>query len=909
MLGKRGLFLALLFLVTTTLFGQVTASFTADFTEGCASTGLQVQFTNTSTGANSYTWDLGKGNPFVSIVNPVETYTNAGVYTVVVTATDGTATDVFSLDITVHEDPTAAFSIVGDSTGCPDFTVNFVDESVELDGNIVSWLWSNIPGSNFSNSNAQNPTEVYTQTGTYDVQLIVTDEFGCSDVIIIVDQVIVVDPPVIDFVGVPLLACTPPLEVTFTNNSTPNLIYIWDYDIATATTTSTTDTVVTYANTGSYDIALTVTDPFGCSSVSVSPNYVVIEDVLASFQMVQPVGCPGVSTNFTTTGTTGASEYVWDYDDGTAPVTLSSTSSSHIFNAPGSYNVSLTVTSSSGMCSDDIIVTVVIEDFVADFTSSGIYSCVDPFSVTFTDVSQSNAVGWQWEFGDGSSSNIQNPVHVYQTEGAYLTTLTAVSSNGCIDDTVFVDTIKISLPVADFTISYENNVCFPTVVTLTDNGSTPDSTGILSQWQWDFGNGSAVISNATSASVTMTFTEAGEFDAILTVTTSPNGCIDTLRLEIEIGTYLNPLDTVWSPLDSPDTSCAIDKVNFDGYVHVDSVALVDSWQWFGTGGLNGTGQNYQHQYSDVSAVAAGWNFDTLVVEYNACFDTIYTDSIYILGPIVENVSAPVDCSNPFDRTFSAVYIDTTTYQWNFGDGDIITSYGNIGAIPAGVHGFDPIKGVDTTRGQYNNPTHTYAEEGDYIVSIVGWNQGSFDIDNDIYPDSCSYSSTFEVKVRDSVTTFSATQFGCPQSPILFEIDSLFPLDAGSIFFTWNFGDNTPDTTNQLTSILHSFPSIGDYYITLTFNDINGCPFVRVDTLTIINPTGDFIMSTNQICVDDTIDFTDLSISDTNIVSWSWNFDDGGVSIAEDTSYAFHTKGNYNVQLIVIDTVGCTASVT
>ncbi|MBL4651934.1 MAG: PKD domain-containing protein, partial [Flavobacteriales bacterium] len=255
-----------------------------------------------------------------------------------------------------------------------------------------------------------------------------------------------------------------------------------------------------------------------------------------------------------------------------------------------------------------------------------------------------------------------------------------------------------------------------------------------------------------------------------------------------------------------------------------------------------------------------------------------------------------------------VYIDTTTYQWSFGDGDTITSYGNIGTVPAGIHGFDPIKAVDSTRGQFNNPTHTYAEEGDYIVSIVGWNQGSFDADNVFYPDSCAYLSTLEVKIRDSVTTFSATQFGCPQQPILFEIDSLFPLDVGDIFFTWNFGDNTPDTTNNSISISHSFPSVGDYYITLTFIDINGCSFERVDTLTIINPTAIFSMDTNQICVGDTIYFTDLTISDTAIATWSWNFDDGGVSIAKDTSYAFNAKGNYDVQLIVVDSVGCTSSV-
>ena len=875
---KKGVVFILMLAVSSFIFGQVTADFTVNNTEGCASTGLQVIFTNTSTGATSYTWELDNGNPPSNFVDVVATYTAAGIYIVTLTATDGTDTDTQNIQITIHENPVAGFSVPGDTIGCPGLSVDFIDQSQSLDGNIISWTWDD--GSSIIGV-TQNPTHVFNTLGAYDIKLFVEDEFGCTDQITIVNQVVIIPPPSIGLSGTPILACSPPLDVTFSNTSSPGLIYNWDYGVSAATTSSMLDTVVSYNAVGTYDIALTVTDPIGCAVDTVILGYVEIEDVLANFQMTQDTGCPNVNTQFSTVGTSGADIYAWDYDDGGA-IVIGGATGSHNYSLPGNYNVNLSVTSASGFCSHDTTVLIVIENFTAGIASSTTYGCGLPFSVSFTDVSIANAASWQWDFGDGSIDNLQNPVHNYNSEGMFLVSLEATSNNGCIESVLFEDTIVVNLPNADFSIVYNpNEVCFPSVVTLTDN-SVADSLGTLTQWQWDFGNDSAIVTNVTPSAVTMTYDSAGEFTAVLTVTSSPNGCIDTLNLVVEIGKKLNPTDTV-----NPDTSCAINLVIFDGYAAEDSLA--DNWEWFGTGGLNGNGQSYSHQYNDTSAI--GWNTDTLVVEYNGCYDTTFIDSVFIIGPIVEDivVSAPNVCDSPYVRTFTATWIDTTTYVWRFGDGDTIISYGLLGAIPGGTNG-------GRTTGTFNNPRHEYQTSGDYTVTLEAWNQNAYPFDDD----SCAYISDVQVQIRDVKADFSYIAVACASEDVAFSAAAAN--DAAS--FIWSFDNGNTGLGVADTAV---YPASGFYDVTLTALDIYGCAHDTVKTIQVVAPAAAFIADTTEICFGGTINFTDQSVSDTAFMLWDWKFGDGGISINQNPSYTYISSGNFVVELLATDSAGCEAT--
>jgi PKD repeat protein len=102
--------------------------------------------------------------------------------------------------------------------------------------------------------------------------------------------------------------------------------------------------------------------------------------------------------------------------------------------------------------------------------------------VHFTDSSQGvNISSWLWDFGDGDSAFVQNPVHIFTSGGQFTVTLIVSAGNNCvasISHTVQV----IQSPNAAFT---NNNVCDGLPVSFMDISTAGPITG----WVWDFGDG------------------------------------------------------------------------------------------------------------------------------------------------------------------------------------------------------------------------------------------------------------------------------------------------------------------------------------------------------------------------------------------------------------------------------------
>src|SRR5262249_26057044 len=160
--------------------------------------------------------------------------------------------------------------------------------------------------------------------------------------------------------------------------------------------------------TGNFNVSLTVTDSSGCSSTLTKPAYIQVSDPVAGY--VTPpttTGCAPYTTSFTD-GTAGGGSWLLDFGDGT---TSSPQSPGHTYSVPGHYTVSLTTQTAGGGCTSNIanFSSYDIQGGYAAFTDS--FDQCPPFDVSFYD-SSSNAVSWLWQFGDGTSSNLQNPVHV-----------------------------------------------------------------------------------------------------------------------------------------------------------------------------------------------------------------------------------------------------------------------------------------------------------------------------------------------------------------------------------------------------------------------------------------------------------------------------------------------------------------
>ena len=119
--------------------------------------------------------------------------------------------------------------------------------------------------------------------------------------------------------------------------------------------------------------------------------------------------------------------------------------------------------------------------FEADFTTTNIQGC-NTLTVDFQDLSSINS-DVIWDFGDGNSSIVNNPTHIYTSEGLYDVTLFSISLDGCKDTLKRKEYIQFEYPVLDFTIS-DNKICNNTEITFTNF-----SEGINLVYNWDFGDG------------------------------------------------------------------------------------------------------------------------------------------------------------------------------------------------------------------------------------------------------------------------------------------------------------------------------------------------------------------------------------------------------------------------------------
>jgi PKD repeat protein len=205
--------------------------------------------------------------------------------------------------------------------------------------------------------------------------------------------------------------------------------------------------------------------------------------------------------NFTDSST-DATGWVWSFGDGNTATTANP---SNTYPTPGTYTVCLAVTNPCSI--DNICASITVtacSPAVASFAASD-----NELIVTFTELS-TNATTWGWDFGDGNTSNSQNPTYAYGTSGTYYVCLTVTSN---CDTNIFCDSITVSscaTVVASFTYSDSS-----LAVDFTDLSVNADS------WSWNFGDGF----NATTQNPTHIYAFPGNYSVCLTAS---NACMSNM---------------------------------------------------------------------------------------------------------------------------------------------------------------------------------------------------------------------------------------------------------------------------------------------------------------------------------------------------------------------------------------------
>lgn len=231
-----------------------TASFIADKLSGNAP--LTVQFTDISTGSGitSREWNFGDGSANSTSQNPGHTFSNPGVYNVILTVTNNGGIATTHNQITVHNaTPLAGFSANTVSGDYP-LTVQFTDAST---GNgITAWHWNF--GDGATNDTQNPPVHTYNNPGKYTVTLTVTNDGGSSTEVKS-DYITVV--PIADFT----YSSGGTNVINFLDKSIGNIV-TWLWDFGDGTTGNTQNPSHLYISNGSHAVVLTVTDSSGKTS-------------------------------------------------------------------------------------------------------------------------------------------------------------------------------------------------------------------------------------------------------------------------------------------------------------------------------------------------------------------------------------------------------------------------------------------------------------------------------------------------------------------------------------------------------------------------------------------------------------------------------------------------------------------
>jgi gliding motility-associated-like protein len=264
----------------------------------------------------------------------------------------------------------------------------------------------------------------------------------------------------------------------------------------------------------------------GCQVVRDTLDVLILDAPTPLFTATQECfGTPTVFTN-SSSGPDPIVGYIWQYGDGS---TSTQTNPSYTFGTEGTQNVTL-IAISQNNCTDTLTQQVEV-NYLPDVSFVNSTPCLNGGSqfIDNTVVINSSPAAWDWSFGDGNTSTVQNPLNVYATSGAYTVTLVVTSAQGCVDSATQVTTV-LPGPTAAFTAS-DFTVNLFTDVSFTDQ-STPAPNIVT--WEWNFGDTSGI---STTQNPVYQWNGTGTFPVMLVVTDN-NGCRDTLYQDVVV--YMPP---------------------------------------------------------------------------------------------------------------------------------------------------------------------------------------------------------------------------------------------------------------------------------------------------------------------------------------------------------------------------------
>ena len=791
----------------------------------------------------SWYWDFDDGGNS-TLQNPFHIYNTADTFNVSLSVANNYGCfDTISKDVIIDPLPQAGFFA---DTVCFGIPTTFTDTSQSFGSTINYWLWNfGDPASGVNNTSAlQNPTHLFTESGVFNVKLIIKTKDGCSDSI---TKPVLVNPlPVANFTYSG--TCLGNITHFFDNsNGSGSNIISWSWEFGDGNTSTSQNPSNLYNSPGIYNVKLTVENANLCIDDTIID---VTIDPLPVADFTFNIGCLHDTTFFIDESQHNADSLIswyWDFDDG-GNSTLQNPF--HIYNTADTFNVSLSVANNYG-CFDTISKDVIIDPlpqagFFADTVCFGI-------PTTFTDTSQSfgSTINyWLWNFGDPASgvnntSALQNPTHLFTESGVFNVKLIIKTKDGC-SDSITKPVLVNPLPVANFTYS---GTCLGNITHFFDN-SNGSGSNIIS-WSWEFGDGNT----STSQNPSNLYNSPGIYNVKLIVENA-NLCVDDTIIDITIDS-LPVADFIYTP------ACLGKKTYFTD-ISIPNADSITSWLWNIDGYINYTKQHIDHIFYEI-----GEHFVILsVINSNGC-DDFKIDTIIVDYPPIANFHTDETCfkdSTYFTDDTQTQGVPIASWLWDFDDGNTSSE---------------------------QDPVHLYSNPGIFYVDLTVENTHGCqdDITKPIMVDS----------LPEAEFGFQNVALGLPTP---FQDESL-PHGSPIVSRQWDLGDG--NTSNNIT-FTHLYDSAGIYTVKLLIEDANGCRdsihhYVLVSELPLANFVVDSTTYNLRIFFAD----SSKPSFGTIINQWYWEFGDtastSNTSTSQNPSHKFTAPGYYDVSLTITDSNG------
>lgn len=499
----------------------------------------------------SYSWDFGDGSTGSGVTTSHEYTQKAegdGIYTVTLNVqyedvkSGENFEDEFQTEVSIDNESTAASFVANPDSGEVPLTVTFdATSSFDPDGEIVSYEWDFDGDGRFDDAEGEEVEYEFTQEGTYEVTLRVTDNNG--------DYATTTETIEAGSVGGLRAIITPPLgegEIYYVGEEydfegelsqiREGKIVKYKWDLGDGTKLESHGISHTYDTAGTYEVVLTVLDKDGNSDETTLEIQVVEEGTppVANIETDVTSGPVPLEVNFDASGSTDSEDdivnYEWDFENDDE-VDETGNEVTYTYSEVGTYEARLITTDSAGNTDESIVEITVTEQGIqavldAD-TSNGEVPLTIHFDASSSTYKEGEIVSYEIDFGDGSDLYVGDATvtYKYNAVGTYTVTLTVIGDDGeKASDSMQVVVRPVSL-TACFTVN-------------TDTGNAPlfivvdpsCSQGTIESYEWNFGDGEISFDRKPD---THTYSEPGTYTITLEITES-TGIVDTFTNTVTV---------------------------------------------------------------------------------------------------------------------------------------------------------------------------------------------------------------------------------------------------------------------------------------------------------------------------------------------------------------------------------------